>query len=981
MATAYRIDTYRDPVQLDISNTLGKAATYLQQNYDVNTMQTQQLINQYSNTDLLKDVDKEYLGERLKSIVGYINESGTRDWSKKNITNEVQSYISSAIDEKVLNAVASTKAYRKQIEEIENIKKTKPDMWSLQNQEFATADLNRYLSSKEAGDKYNARPYVPYKDVQKHILENSKILKDFGVEYHYDEIGGNSWFTRIGKKEKISMESAREFIDMMMTPELKNQLYIDGWYTYRDKKDEELKADYDSNIDANINYIEDRKAELNLQLTKPTNSTIKNQIKQEIDKLDSFKSNLLDDKKTAFNRADIINKLYTNNFYAKNTSFLSYDRLVDSFVDNSGFEVAKFNYNMSQDAIKNQLDRDKMNMDSQQEFMKLKLEYNKIGYDLNPDGTVVESPNNPFNQNKIPTRDEPFNPEDAEVEDGFVKADKQNTENSKLMNTVVVADIEQILSNPKNAKLLETIGAKAKDPKSLAWGLVNAPSKMGVLEQYLSEDSKTIIDNTKSTVQALNKANGDLNIIRNNSLKFLSGLKSSNTKETTKQILEYANNGYTIDIEGNVVKGTVLGKRDDNYAKASQMIGVYNALLMRDDIPAVKKAQIKRLISIEAQNIRDKNGNKISVDKARDIVNKLTYTSNVSDSFGGKLLQGVLGGTELGENIGDFLGKVQSVEKFFNSDSESTYGDDFKKYINDIKNDNFNRRGLNSTIRNAVVNKVIPNTDIASLDSRDIDTDKIGFNPTQFVVRVKTSLENTSRKLTDYTYNTPKSLNIYLGDDKFKKMIPDIMASLPTGTQLQKDSNLKIVVDKEKGMAKIIASVKEGDEYETQTFDNIKIEDLPPQVINSVSFEDKKSIYSASNPNAVKYNKTVDIVDNKEAFLETVDYLPEQKRYDAYKNPPVTQEDIYKNFKAVYGEEIINKYSEEIKNILSTPVNISTEPINDKWSIVARQNNQLIYMSEPQDAVYNRNSLDALSEKLATDLIQQRIKAVINGSK
>ena len=504
---------------------------------------------------------------------------------------------------------------------------------------------------------------------------------------------------------------------------------------------------------------------------------------------------------------------------------------------------------------------------------------------------------------------------------------------------------------------------------------------MGVLYDHLSEESKTIIDNTKSTVQALNKANGDLNIIRNNSLKFLSGLKSSNTKETTKQILEYANNGYTIDRDGNVVKGTVLGKRDDNYAKASQMIGVYNALLMRDDIPAAKKAQIKRLISIEAQNIRDEKGNKISVDKARDIVNKLTYTSNVSDSVGGKLLQGVLGGTELGENIGDFLGKVQSVEKFFNSDSESTYGDDFKKYINDIKNDNFNRRGLNSTIRNAVVNKVIPNTDIASLDSRDIDTDKIGFNPTQFVERVKTSLENTSRKLTDYTYNAPKSLNIYLGDDKFKKMIPDIMASLPTGTQLQKDSNLKIVVDKEKGMAKIIASVKEGDEYETQTFDNIKIEDLPPQVINSVSFEDKKSIYSASNPNAVKYNKTVDIVDNKESFLETIDYLPEQKRYEAYKNPPVTQEDIYKNFKAVYGEEIINKYSEEIKNILSTPINISTEPINDKWSIVARQNNQLIYMSEPKDAVYNRNSLDAISEKLATDLIQQRIKAVINGSK
>ena len=637
MATAYKIDTYRDPVQLDISSTLGKASTYLQQNYDVNTMQTQQLINQYSNTDLLKDIDKEYLGDRLKSIVNYINESGTRDWSRKNITNEIQSYVSSAIDDKVLNAIASTKAYRKQIEEIENIKKTKPELWSLQNQEFATADLNRYLSSKEVGDKYNARPYTPYTDVQKKILENSKILKDFGVEYHYDEIGGNSWFTRIGKKEKISVESAKEYLNMMMTPELKNQLHIDGWYTYRGKEDSEIKKIYDDQVDANIEYIENRKSELNLELTKPTNKSKKSEIQGEISKLDDFKSNLLEQKKTSFDRSSIVNNLYTNDFIQRNTSFLSYDRQVDSFVDNSGFELAKFNYQMSQDAIKNQLDRDKMNMDSEQEFMKLKLEYNKIGFDLNPDGTVVENPNNPFNQNKIPVRDEPFNPEDAEVEDGFVKADKENTENSKLMNSVVVADIEQILNNPKNAKLLETIGAKAKDPKSLAWGLVNAPSKMGVLEQYLSEESRTIIDNTKSTVQALNKANGDLNIIRNNSLKFLSGLKSSNTKETTKQILEYANNGYTIDIEGNVVKGTVLGKRDDNYAKASQMIGVYNALLMRDDIPAAKKAQIKRLISIEAQNIRDEKGNKISVDKARDIVNKLTYTSNVSDSFGGKL--------------------------------------------------------------------------------------------------------------------------------------------------------------------------------------------------------------------------------------------------------------------------------------------------------------------------------------------------------
>ena len=129
--------------------------------------------------------------------------------------------------------------------------------------------------------------------------------------------------------------------------------------------------------------------------------------------------------------------------------------------------------------------------------------------------------------------------------------------------------------------------------------------------------------------------------------------------------------------------------------------------------------------------------------------------------------------------------------------------------------------------------------------------------------------------------------------------------------------NLKIVVNKQNGTAKIIASIKDGSDYKVETFNDIKIEDLPQQVINSVDLNDKSSIYSATNPNAVKYNKQISIVDNKESFLESIDYLPEKERYAAYKNPPVTQEDIYKNFKEVYGEEIINKYSEEIKNILN----------------------------------------------------------------
>ena len=213
---------------------------------------------------------------------------------------------------------------------------------------------------------------------------------------------------------------------------------------------------------------------------------------------------------------------------------------------------------MSQDDIKNKLDQQKMQMQSEQEYQKLKLEYNKIGYDLNPDGTVVENPNNPFNQNKIPTRDEPVDGEEKDVKNGFIEADKENTENSKLVNTTVTEEVSRIISDPKNAKLLETIGAKAKDPKSLAWGLVNAPSKMGALYDHLSEESKTIIDKTKSTVSALNRVNDELKSIREDSLKALQWFYSDKTKSGAKEALDFANNGYTIDTKGNVVKGSNL---------------------------------------------------------------------------------------------------------------------------------------------------------------------------------------------------------------------------------------------------------------------------------------------------------------------------------------------------------------------------------------------------------------------------------------
>ena len=105
-----------------------------------------------------------------------------------------------------------------------------------------------------------------------------------------------------------------------------------------------------------------------------------------------------------------------------------------------------------------------------------------------------------------------------------------------------------------------------------------------------------------------------------------------------------------------MVKGSNLNmSRTDNFQKAARLIGTYNLLLM-EDLPEDQKLKIKRLISIEAQNIKDENGKKISLEKAQDIISKLTYNEN-NDNLAEKIL------------VGTFFSKEKII--FINNRNES----------------------------------------------------------------------------------------------------------------------------------------------------------------------------------------------------------------------------------------------------------------------------------------------------------------------
>ena len=206
--------------------------------------------------------------------------------------------------------------------------------------------------------------------------------------------------------------------------------------------------------------------------------------------------------------------------------------------------------------------------------------------------------------------------------------------------------------------------------------------------------------------------------------------------------------------------------------------------------------------------------------------------------------------------------------------------------------------------------------------------------------------------------------------------MPQIQAQLPIGTQIQPDSNMQIIVDPNTNLATINASVKDGKEYKTVPF-QVKMDELPPQILSSIKTESDNKVYSASNPYAIAYKNNVELDTNREEYLEKIDYMPERERYEAMQNPPITKTDLINKYTSIFGEEKMKEHQVEINKIIHTPIEVSTEASNGRWNIVLRRNGIREVMTEPQDETYDRNLMNQTSQKLVTELIEEKIKNVM----
>jgi len=383
---------------------MAQVGMYKQQKYEEGVQKIQGQIDRVAGLDVARDVDKQYLQSKLNELGSKLKTVAAGDFSNFQLVNSVGGMATQiGRDGNVQNAVGSTARYRKEVGEMESARKAGKS--SAENEFWFGEQASQWMNSKDLKSQYNGR-FVEYRDVRKKLIDLSEKIKEVEniTENPFKrDASGNVLVGKDGKplvddailavttKGKSADKLLKMFNDGLDEND-KQQMLISSHYEYRSATKDTFKKDIQDTYDANKKILTDESANLAVELKtndklsaadkakyearlNDVNNVLKNNDLEkklnadlsEIDKVenvDDFKYRLYKDKLVTGLAKDMSYQSYKyeykNNPYAqmdmerKNLQF-KYDdaaRQQANFNATKAFEMMKFRYSMSQDALK-----------------------------------------------------------------------------------------------------------------------------------------------------------------------------------------------------------------------------------------------------------------------------------------------------------------------------------------------------------------------------------------------------------------------------------------------------------------------------------------------------------------------------------------------------------------------------------------------------------------------------------------------------
>ena len=266
MSSAYSGATqYSAPVStLDIAQLTTTVQSALQGRYDANVAKVDSLIQQYTSVPLVRAEDKQYLGERLQSMLTSIDQNAKINWTSGLATREVNARLAGAIDDNVLKQMSNSQAIINFEQTAAERKAKNPELYNDANYVYSKdkAGYAEYMAGQT--DDIGSLQYIDYYDVKKNLTDEvEKYAKERGFEKILNQETQDYVFVTQKGKE-VKPEEIENFVKTAISSDsrLQQQLLIDSHANYRGLKDEQVLESYKTHVNEQVSSYDKALLEL-----------------------------------------------------------------------------------------------------------------------------------------------------------------------------------------------------------------------------------------------------------------------------------------------------------------------------------------------------------------------------------------------------------------------------------------------------------------------------------------------------------------------------------------------------------------------------------------------------------------------------------------------------------------------------------------------------------------------------------------------
>ena len=331
-----------------------------QKQYDDGIQKIQTNIDNIAGLDIIRDIDKTYLQSKLNQLGNDIRGVAAGDFSNFQLVNSVNGMTNQiSKDRNVLNAISSTKTYRKGLEDMDAANKAGKGSAS-HDWEFKTS-ANDWLNNKDINKTFNSG-YKQYSDYKKNGLEVVKALvkneniKDVAFEYdaNGNVVGVLDAMTRT-KIAGITPERIQAALMVGLSPNDWQSMQIDGRYSYSNSSPQQFAFDVNKSYQEDYSKFKEKRDILANAMDSTNSLSEKQKLQQQVSALDAQLDGIsreynsitksMSDGGIEAAKAKLFTTKWVNNF----SNTFSNQEVAQTFENSPLQQVKQFKENQAQD--------------------------------------------------------------------------------------------------------------------------------------------------------------------------------------------------------------------------------------------------------------------------------------------------------------------------------------------------------------------------------------------------------------------------------------------------------------------------------------------------------------------------------------------------------------------------------------------------------------------------------------------------------